>query len=262
VLGAPVVVVNLIQGQNGIMTAGLLVAAMVARQRGQVWLAALTLGLLVIKPHLALLVPVALLAARDYRLFGRVALVALGSCLLTGLVLGFDAWEAFILHLPDAKSIALRELELLAQNPSAYAAMTLLGAPEMLAWMAQGLSAGLAVVFIWRLWASNQEGDLRLAGLMAASLLVSPYVFRYDMTFTLAATLLLLRIARRDGYLSGEKLVLATLWIMPAIFPVIADATRVQLGFPVLFLALWAVARRAKAKEFSEPNARGRVSHP
>jgi len=259
VIGAPVIIVNLIQGQNGIVTASMLALALTLHWRGYLWPAALVLGLLVIKPHLALLVPVALLAARDHRLFLRTAGVAVGYCLLTGMIVGFDSWSAFVMHLSDAKSIALTEIDLLAQNPSAYAMLTLALVPEPLAIAAQAISALLGIAFIWRLWAGNAEPDLKLAGLMAASLLISPYVFRYDMTFTLAATLLLLRIARRDGYLGGEKLTLAVLWIMPAVFPVIAGAARIQLGFPVLLLALWSVWRRSQYQGLAEPFADGRV---
>ncbi len=80
VIVAPAAMVNISAGQNGFLTSALLVAGLFLLERRP--LAAGTLfGLLTFKPHLGLLIPVALLARRQWRAIFAAALSA-------GLLLG------------------------------------------------------------------------------------------------------------------------------------------------------------------------------
>ncbi len=243
--GAPVIAITLVQGQNGALVAALLVGGLAARAAGRHWIAATLLAALALKPHLALLVPLALAAAGDWKGIGRTLLLVSVFLLMTGLSLGWESWRLFFLHLGDARA-ALSDRAVLAQMPTAYASALLAGTPRAVAAMSQALSAAIAAAFVWWLWrARTVPPDLQLAGLLMAALLVPPYGFRYDMVLTLAATLLIVGRAERHGWLPGEKLAMAALWLLPMIVPNIAHATGLPAGFALLLLGLWSVRRRA-----------------
>ena len=246
-LGAPTMAVTLIQGQNGALVAAALTGGFVAQARGRTWLAAALFALLAAKPHLALLVPLALAATGQWRLIAKTALLSALFAGASALVLGMDAWRLYLDHLGDVGA-AMDNRYVLAQMPTAFSAAKLLGLSQAQALITQGVCATAAAAYVWRLWRDGRTAaDLRLAGLLVATLLIPPYGFRYDMVTTLVAALILWRRATTDGFLRGERLTLATLWLWPAVFPVVALVLPLQSGFALLLLALWAVARRRRA---------------
>lgn len=243
-LGAPVIGVTLVQGQNGAWVAAAMIGGLWARERGRSWLAAVLLACLAAKPHLALLVPLALVAARDWRLIGRTALMVLVLIGLSLAVLGAAPWQLFWAH-RDTVQVVMADRDVLAQMPTAFAASLIAGLPMRVGLMAQGVSALLAGAVVWRVWADPKAApDLKLAVLLMAALLLPPYGFRYDLVLQLGAVLLLARIACREGWLAGEKLVVAGLWLGPAVFPPLAYTTPVQFGLLLQVLGLWSVWRR------------------
>ncbi|MCV2865471.1 glycosyltransferase family 87 protein [Defluviimonas sp. WL0075] len=243
-LGAPVMGLTLVQGQNGAIVAALMLGAFAARAAGRTWLAAVLIAALTIKPHLAILIPVALLAARDWRLIWRAGLVTLIFLAAPCAVFGTQSWTLAFQHLSKTGWI-FAERETLVQMVTIYAGGRLMGLPAEFATALQVVSAGLAVIFVWRLWRDPRvPGELKLAGLLMAALLVPPYGFRYDMVVTLAATLLIAGQAQRQGWMPGERLCLAALWLLPLVLPNIADASNLPAGFALLLLGLWSVRRR------------------
>ncbi|MEZ5779238.1 MAG: glycosyltransferase family 87 protein [Paracoccaceae bacterium] len=244
--GAPVIAVTLIQGQNGAWFAAILIGGFLARGHGRGWLAAALFALLMAKPHIAVLVPVALAAAGDWRLIGRTFAAMLALAGITTLILGPEAWQWFLTNTRMLR-VPLGDRALLAQMPTAYAALLMVGAPVWAAVAAQGATAALAVAAVWRAWRrTTAGGDLPLAVLLMAALLVPPYAFRYDMVVTLAATLIVARQGVRTGFLPGEKLAVSVLWLGPALFPALALATGLQTGPLLLLLGLHTAFRRLK----------------
>ncbi len=97
VLASPAVLVNAGSGQNAMLTAACFTGYMALADRWPV-LAGACLGALVIKPQLALAVPVVLLCAGRGRAIAGGAMVALGLCALSVLLLGRSAWDGFFLQ--------------------------------------------------------------------------------------------------------------------------------------------------------------------
>lgn len=246
VFGAPVMAVTLVQGQNGAWFAAALIGGVAAVEQGRKWIAAFLFAFLLAKPQIGLLVPVILLARRDYLCLGLTVVVGASFLMITTAILGIEAWRAFFAN-TGALTDALTDPELLAQMPTVYATLSLAGVPHAAAFATQALVALAVAVIIWRIWRSPScRPDLRLAALLFAVLLVPPYGFRYDMVAALAATCLLVRDAMAHGWLRGERTGIAVLWLWPAAFPALALMTGAQTGAALLFFGLWLVWRRVR----------------
>lgn len=245
----PAVLVNAIIGQNGFLTAALFIggAALLPRRP---FLAGLLLGLLVIKPQLGVLLPLALAAGREWRAFAGAAAGAGGALLAALLLLGPASYVAMIELMPLYGSIARDGLVPWHKMASLYAALSMGGVPATLALTAHGLVALIGAAAIWRIW-RRPDGDPldKAAALAAASLLVSPYLYGYDMLILIVPLLWLLG--------QGEnRALLAVLWCLPLVsllqdwgLPVIAN----PLPFVSLML-LSLVYRRVMTKD-SAPSA-------
>ena len=93
-LAHPSVIANFLIGQNGFLTAAIFMFGSKMLDRAPL-LGGAIFGLLVIKPQLAVLLPVALIAGRDWKALLGGALSSLSALLLGALILGLDAYREF-----------------------------------------------------------------------------------------------------------------------------------------------------------------------
>ena len=214
ILLSPAVADNALAGQNGVLTAAAMLAGLVridARPR----LAGILLGLLVLKPQLALILPVCLIAGRRWQVLLVAGLTAAAIAGASAAIFGLEAWTGFVLN-------ARPEIATYFQAPwtgsesqrmfvSVFMAMRALGADLPMAYAAQALTALLAASLVWAAWRRPAEHDnYRLALTMIAALVASPWTHDYDMP-TLAVAIVLLLPAARPWHL----LPLALAWIWP-----------------------------------------------
>lgn len=201
-LAAPACLVNLWAGHYGFLVGALWLGAWTLLPRRPV-LAGILIGCLVVKPHLALLVPLVLLVRRDWLAFAAAAATSTGLILLSILLFGPEIW---LTYLGDT---AVRQAEMvddvgaffLTMMPTVTPALSSLGAPTAVGLLVQGAVALWAVILLVR----HLPADSRAAGLATATatFLVLPYAFAYDMTVVGLAGLLLFRRAVSgppDGY--------------------------------------------------------------
>ena len=71
--------------------------------------------------------------------------------------------------------------------------------------------------------------------MLTGTLLITPFAFRYDMTFAVLGLAFLTRHLHAHGWQPGQKALVAILWLTPAAMPFLADATRIQFGTLVLW---------------------------
>jgi Glycosyltransferase family 87 len=122
-LAFPEVFWALISGQNAFLSAALFATATLFIDR-QPSVSDLTFGVLCYKPHLGLLVPVALAAGRRWRAFGAAVGSVIGFCLLSYLAFGWKAWLAFF--------AAARAARVTYQTASVWFSITPFGMMRML----------------------------------------------------------------------------------------------------------------------------------
>jgi alpha-1,2-mannosyltransferase len=118
------------------------------------------------------------------------------------------------------------------------------GAPHSAAWALQGAAALAAMAGTWVAWRSPTAPlATRAAVLLTGALLISPYIFYYDMTWAGLAVGWLALYAARDGFWRGEREILLVAWVAPLLMVPIYKVTGVQIGC-VALIALFGTALR------------------
>ena len=175
----PPVAICGISGQNGYLTAALFIGGLSMMPK-RPFVAGLVFGCIAIKPQLGILLPLAFIAGREWRMFAGATLSVLFTALLSLLVFGLAAWQGFFTQSALFASIASDGLVGWNKMASVYTALRFAGVanvPALLLHMAFAV-AGAAIV--WRVWRGSHDMLLRGAVLIPASLLISPYLYVYD----------------------------------------------------------------------------------
>lgn len=166
-------------GQTGFFTALFLLGA--AFDPGRRWLiAGIAAGALTLKPQLGLLIPIAYAAAGCWRAFCVAAASTLALAGAAYGAYGADIWPAFV----DAVIGHGREMDDVGfptwKLVTPYGAALHFGADAGSAMALQGVaSIGLAGL-VFAIWRRTDDRLLRIAALLAAAPLATPYAFYYE----------------------------------------------------------------------------------
>lgn len=199
------------------------------------------------RPHTFVLIPLALVVGRQWVALAAATLaVALPSALATA-VFGVGVWPAFLEAIQLAGGPAVAHGIPAFKLCSTYGALRLLGADAPVAIAAQAATAAASALAVAWLWSREIPFELRAAGLAVAGLLVSPYLFDYDLVVVGVAIALLARFGWRAGWLPWEKTALAVAWAIPIVARPLAVATHLSVAPIVLAGLLVAIVRRARA---------------
>ena len=190
----PAAIVNAMIGQNGFLTSGLFLFG-ISRVAATPFTAGLILGVLVIKPQLGILIPVALLAGRQWRAIGGAAFSSLTLLVAAALVFGLDSYRGFFAMTQQLAAFMAADRWDWAHQASIFGFFRFIGMPQPFALAAQAIVATTATVLTWRAWA--RQSEQRGAILAAATLLVPPYVFTYDSLLLVLPFTILLKDERR-----------------------------------------------------------------
>ena len=241
----PAGLITLVDGQNAFLTAALAGFALLSLARQPV-AAGILVGLLAVKPHLAILFPLALLAEGHWRAIIAAALTVLALSLASLLLFGWASWAAFLDHVAISQAMADQGAVPWGTMPSPFVFALSFGVPVRWAGVLQGLVALFAAFCVWRSWRNPEAAfEAKAATLAAGSLLVSPYLFYYDLTWAALAIAWLAQLGLRRGFHHGEREILLLAWLAPLLMPPIWAVTRVQIGFPAVLLLLIIAVRRA-----------------
>lgn len=208
----PIVMLNLRTGQNGFLVAGLIGAFLLAWRDKRV-VAGLPLGLLIVKPHLAVGVGLMALFGRRWDVVGLAAGVVVAAAGLATLAYGFVVWSAFLGAVREAGAFLAEGYYPMYRMTSVYATLLTFGLPSGAA-MAGHAAVALAAVaaLVWTALA-RMEFARRAALVCVLSLFVSPYNYDYDLAILGIALGFILPdlAARASGAALGGLLALA--WV-------------------------------------------------
>lgn len=244
----PGIVINALQGQNGFLTATLIgVGLHVLPTRPM--LAGVAFGLLTVKPHLGLLLPLALIATRQWRALAAAAITTLMLVALSIGAFGIEAWMAFLEQLPKVAARVGSDPELYRKAPTLFVMARSAGLPVPLA---HGLHATVAVLVVWLaigVWRRGSEPAIRNATLTLGSLLMSPYLLDYDLAWLALPMVGLTASAQAGGWRRGDPQWLMLAWLMPLLPSLTYGLTGVQLApLGLLGLFLWLVRRSRETR--------------
>jgi len=212
-LVAPATLVNLFYGQNGFLTAALLVGGFGMAASNPV-LAGVLLGLLSYKPQFGLLVAVALIAGRSWRCALAAALTVAALVVASTLAFGIEPWMAWAQAMPEFVAIVDgQRARLLHLMPTALANALALGVGDRFAGAVQSFATVTAAACVWIAFRRG-SGPLPVAALATAAMLASPYAFVYDLTLV-AAAVTLFAVERRAALTAGEALILTGVLLIP-----------------------------------------------
>lgn len=247
ILASPAAAENALAGQNGALFAALLVGGLASAER-RPWLAGLLLGLLVMKPQLGLLVPVALAALGAWRAIGWTAVAAAVLVAGSALFPGLDAWRDYLTQVgPFMRWIA--EAPFGAgfhyQMPTPFMTVRAFGGGLGLAYAVQAATSVLAAALVWRSWRPGRAtADARIGLLLLLTPLATPYAHSYDLLCA-AVGIALLMPPPADGRAAAIRLVLLLAWIWPGIALLFSVGVVRGLGAFILAGAVAAVLPRA-----------------
>lgn len=245
-LAFPAVFLNLHQGQNGFLTAALAGGGLLLLDRRPIQ-AGLLLGLLAIKPHLAVLLPLALACGRYWRALLAMALSAAAFLALSLAVLGEGTLGAFLARLPAINGVLQGDsLLLVREMTSVFSCARLLGLPPAAAAWIHGLVAVAVAAGVAWLWLRRAEPALCAAALLVGSLLISPYVFDYDWCWLAPAMVWFTGHALRHGWRRGERELLVLAWLTPLLWLPLYHYSGLQLAPLPLLVLFEAILRRAR----------------
>ena len=226
-------------GQNSFLTAGLLGLGLSLLARRPL-AAGLLLGLLCYKPQLALVIPIALLAAGQRRALLGMALSSLALVGASLLAFGPDPWLAFMAAIPRARATFASGAIPFSGQVSLFAAARLLGGGTILAGIVQGCAAALAIAATTLIWRLKSTPATRSLVLVAAMLATTPVLLFYDFLPVTIALAMLACEARQTGYLPRERAACVMLWLVPGLVIAGGEALHLPLGplVPALLLTL------------------------
>ncbi|WP_322025913.1 glycosyltransferase family 87 protein [Burkholderia sp. BCC1977] len=243
---APCVFVTATLGQNAFLTASCAALAVHWADR-RPWLAGLCIGLLSVKPQMALLFPFVLIAVRAWRTIAWAALATGAFVALSVLICGIESLRLFVASTGLARSIVLEHgVVFWLASPTPFAALRLAGVPLGAAYAAQACIAAIAIAAACIAWTQSRDTRVRAAVLTVATLVANPYVWHYELAWLAIAIACMLSIGWRDGWLRGEQAAIALMWALPVAEYLNPWLLMPQIGPAVTLFALLVLLRRAR----------------
>ncbi|MEO1724781.1 MAG: glycosyltransferase family 87 protein [Pseudomonadota bacterium] len=249
---APATVVMLaVNGQTGFLLAafaGLAMAGFVRGMRGQ---GGLHLGLLAMKPQVALFLPLPFLMRGPWLALAVAAGTVTALVALATAVFGAGVWWGFL----DGIGIGARDLErpdILSNQATVRAALLIAGAGPDLAWVAQVSLALVALTILIRWRGLPAEALAALA--IYAGIAATPRVMDYDLTILVIGGLFQARRIMAAGGPGWEKAVMAVVLLLP-LGDLLSGMPLNWMAAPVLMLTLL-FGERVRARSVAAQSGR------
>ncbi len=210
-LATPAVFINTLGGQNGVWTAALFGGGLCLLQRRPV-AAGILFGLLIYKPHLALLIPVALLAGREWRAFAAAVATVVVVLAASLFAFGPEIWADYFRNATLLRQVYLEgETGIWHRMVSVFMAARRFGAGIELAYAIQAATALAAAVVVALAWARRAPANIRYSLLMLGAWLATPYLMDYDLVACAFVVAWLAVEARTSPHISRPAFIVSIL---------------------------------------------------
>ena len=243
-------------GQNALLTAALLAVATLAVDTRPV-LAGILMGVLCYKPHLGLLLPVALVAGRHWRAFWAASLSSIGLVAVSVVAFSWTSWSAFLIAARQTGAVygvADTKVDLPGLTNAYGAFLTLWGNPAM-AIQVQIVATLCVMSAVAWVWAGQHRLALRAAVLLAGIPVAAPIVMFYDLMVTGLAIAWLVRDGHEHGFPPWQKTGLTIGFLLPLLSGNL-DPTVQSVASPLAAFLVMGLALRAALQDYQVYGAR------
>lgn len=215
-LAFPATSVSLFFGQNSLLTAGILLLGLYNLKEKPV-ISGIFFGILTIKPHLALLLPVALAVGRYWTALISFIVTTLVIIAYSIILLDSTTWLIFFEKIDTPKNLLETGALPWRVMTSIFSNARILGLnvdASYLAHLIFSLVVIFALIYVWK-----KTTDLALRGsiLVLATLGLSPYMYDYELTWLAIPLALLFSRGKNLGWLPMEVSILMLVWLTPLI---------------------------------------------
>lgn len=243
-LATPAVFINAVGGQNGAWTAALLGGGLSLLERRPV-IAGVLFGMLTVKPQLGVLLPIALLAGRQFRAFaaagGTAALLLVASVLLFGAHL----WPVYFHHTAVLRHAILENgTGVWHRMVSVFVFAQRLGADIAMAYSAQAAAALVVAVVVAVAWFRDVPPAAKNALLVLGTCLATPYVQDYDLVVGAFVVVWLGQLYPAGDRATPAVIGAALILLAPLFASSLAHATGLEVG-PLFIVPVFVIAAQA-----------------
>ena len=254
---SPAAVDNIGSGQNAFLIAALLIAGFRLLDSRPV-LAGMVLGLLTVKPQFALVAPIALVAAGQWRALLAAAGSAFFLVVVSAAILGVDAWNLWLQQVLSNLAASNAQWTRYGRlwGDSTWTCAILLGASPVAASVAQWTSTLFAAGTVAVVFRRLSGETARLIVILAATAFAAPYWSFYDAVLLAVAGLLWAADRSAAEGAAWAWIVALALWLIPvASPPLLTPAGRLIPLVIAIFLALSIRAPQVDATAKTSPLA-------
>ncbi|HEV2098584.1 MAG TPA: glycosyltransferase family 87 protein [Stellaceae bacterium] len=253
VLASPFTAANFGNGNVAFLSSSLLGTSLLLLERRPI-LAGAFIGILTIKPHWGILVPIALVTSGQWRAIGSAIVVAIVFAVASATAFGVTPWlglpaqiatqaVANLSYRPETLSLRYDPRETWYLYQTVFGLARALHFGPVVAWSAQAVSTCGSALIVWLVWRSKTRYSLKAATLAAGVLLATPYGYSTDLTAVAVSIAFLARDQILYGLLKGEELML-----LAVAFGLLERGLfHLPIGSVVIMLLMFIILRRVFA---------------
>lgn len=245
-LAFPGLWLGIAHGQTQFVVAALMGGALILLARQPV-LAGVLIGLMAIKPHLAILFPLVLIAGGYWRTFVSATITAIAAFGLGVMAFGAGSVRSWFDGMGLVGAAIDAEALPVYKFVTPYTSMRLLGLPDVVSLVIHVVVAAVVGWVVWTLWRRSQDLRVRGSALVLGTFLVSPYAADYDLAVLAFPIAWMALLGVDQGWLRGDRNLLVAAWILPWLTAPIAVFTHVGVVPIVMGLLLRQLWRRTPA---------------
>jgi hypothetical protein len=238
---------NLRFGQNGFITAALVGVGLLNFHKRPL-LCAICIGTLSIKPHLAILFPFALIASKAWKTLTYTIFTTLFFLITSTYVIGLESLTASLTNVIQARELIENpdSIGFWQIMPTFFAFCKLLGLSNSISYLIHYVVATFAATSVWIVWRSPVNQDLKNVVFILGTLLISPYLHIYDLTWLALAIAWTTKFGLHYGWKVAEREMLIAVWLMPFIDVPISRYFNIQIGPIVTLIFLLFVLQKIR----------------
>jgi alpha-1,2-mannosyltransferase len=250
ILCAPAVFMSVVAGQNSLFVASLMAAGFMWRHTHPLR-AGFCFGLMIFKPHFTLLLPIFLIATRQWRIISAALITALIFAGATVLVFGFSIWQDYLVGIQDSATALSYGQVGDAKMQSIFAFARMLGLPLTLSYSLQ-LCVGLHITYqVWKTARSFPDHEGLAALIATGSLLVTPFLLRYDLALLGIALIWLYNDSRMYGYQRGDTSLACLAYFIPFVPLEFTTTSHIMLAPLIHYALFFSIKQRIVTKSNS-----------